>query len=148
MLYLIFCYLVAKSCPTLGLKFASLLCQWDFPGKNTGVGCYFLLQGIFLTQGSNPHLLHWLADSLPLSRLGSSCYTSLHSKWQSQQPLCSIFFSQFTTLSLHGINLLCPFLYHKSETRELTNEMSPICQFVNMRYIQTVYLLMERQCMK
>ena len=24
-----------------------LLCPWDFPGKNTGVGCYFLLQGIF-----------------------------------------------------------------------------------------------------
>ena len=29
----------------------------DFPGKNTGVGCHFQLQGIFLTQGSNPHLL-------------------------------------------------------------------------------------------
>ena len=29
----------------------------DSPGKNTGVGCCFLLQGIFLTQGSNPHLL-------------------------------------------------------------------------------------------
>ena len=26
---------------------ARLLCPWDFPGKNTGVGCYFLLQGIF-----------------------------------------------------------------------------------------------------
>ena len=29
---------------------------WDFPGKNTGVGCHFLLQGIFLTQGSTPGL--------------------------------------------------------------------------------------------
>ena len=35
-----------------------LLCPWDFPGKSTGVGCHFLLQGIFLTQGSNPGLLH------------------------------------------------------------------------------------------
>ena len=35
-----------------------LLCPWDSPGKNTGVGCHFLLQGIFLTQGLNPHLLH------------------------------------------------------------------------------------------
>ena len=36
---------------------ARLLCPWDFPGKNTGVGSHFLLQRIFLTQGSNPHLL-------------------------------------------------------------------------------------------
>ena len=38
--------------------FASLLCPWNSPGKNTGVGCHFLLQGNFLTQGSNPGLLH------------------------------------------------------------------------------------------
>ena len=31
---------------------------WDFPGKNTGVGCHFLLQGIFPTQGLNPGLPH------------------------------------------------------------------------------------------
>jgi len=31
-----------------------LLCPWNFPGKNTGVGCHFLLQGIFLTQWSEP----------------------------------------------------------------------------------------------
>ena len=42
------------------------------PGKNTGVCCHFLLQRIFLTQGSNPCLLHWQADSLPLSHLGST----------------------------------------------------------------------------
>ena len=34
-----------------------LLCPWDSPGKDTGVGCHFLLQGIFPTQGSNPRLL-------------------------------------------------------------------------------------------
>ena len=32
------------------------------------MGCYFLVQ-IFLTLGSNPHLLHWQADLLPLSAL-------------------------------------------------------------------------------
>ena len=36
---------------------ARLLCPWVFPGKDTGVGCLFLLQGIFLTQGQNPGLL-------------------------------------------------------------------------------------------
>ena len=35
-----------------------LLCPWDFLGKNIGVGCHFLLQGILLTEGSHPHLLH------------------------------------------------------------------------------------------
>ena len=36
------------------LQPTSLLCLWDFPGKDTGVGCHFLRQGIFLTQGLNP----------------------------------------------------------------------------------------------
>ena len=35
-----------------------LLCPWDSPGKNTGVGCHALLQGVFPTQGWNSHLLH------------------------------------------------------------------------------------------
>ena len=45
------------------------------PGKNTAVGCHFLLQGFFPTQGLNPclwHLLHWQADSLPLAPPGKS----------------------------------------------------------------------------
>ena len=53
--------LVAQSHPTLCKLWSvatRLLCPWDFPGKNTGVGCHFLLQGIFPTQGSNPGLLH------------------------------------------------------------------------------------------
>ena len=40
---------------------------WNFPGKNTGVGCHLLLQGIFPTQGLNPSfllLLHWQVASL------------------------------------------------------------------------------------
>ena len=39
--------------------------------KDTGVGSYFLLQGVFLTQGSNPGLLPWQVDSVPLRYLGS-----------------------------------------------------------------------------
>ena len=53
------CSLVTKSCPTVTLwtiaHQASL--SMGFSGKNTEVGCLFLLQGIFPTQGSNPHLL-------------------------------------------------------------------------------------------
>ena len=49
-----------------------LLCPRDYPGKDTGVGYHFFLQGIFQTQGSNTHLLHilhWQGDSLPLNHL-------------------------------------------------------------------------------
>jgi len=52
-----------------------LPCPWDSPGKNTGVGCHDLLNGIFLTQESNWHLsslLHWQAGSLPLVPPGKS----------------------------------------------------------------------------
>ena len=50
-----------------------LLCPWDFQGKITGVGCLFLLQGIFPTEGLNLGLLHLFnlqVDSLPLAPLG------------------------------------------------------------------------------
>ena len=56
-----------------GLQPSRLLCPWDFPGRNTGVGYHSLLQGIFPTQGLNlgfPRLLHWQAGSLPLCHLG------------------------------------------------------------------------------
>jgi len=48
------------------------------PGKNTGVGCHALLQGIFPTQGSNPglrhcrrilyHLSHWMYTELQINK--------------------------------------------------------------------------------
>ena len=50
-----------------GLQPARLLCPRNFPGKNMGVGCHSFLQGIFLIHGVNLCLLHWQADSLPLS---------------------------------------------------------------------------------
>ena len=51
-----------------GLQPVRLLCPWDFPGKNTGMGCHFLLQGIFPTQGLNlglPHCRQMLLPSEP-----------------------------------------------------------------------------------
>ena len=51
-------YLVmSKSLQSHGLQPTRLLCLWNLSGKNTGVVCHFLLQRIFLTQGSNPCLL-------------------------------------------------------------------------------------------
>ena len=56
-----------------GLQPTRLLYPWDFPGKDTGVGCHFLLQGIFPTQGSNPGLLHCRQILYWLSYKGSPC---------------------------------------------------------------------------
>ena len=65
------CYcLVAKLCPAFAIPGTVALqvsLSMGFPDKITGVGCHFLLQEVFLTQGSNPCLLHWQAGSLPLS---------------------------------------------------------------------------------
>ena len=61
-----------------GLEAARLLCPWDFPGQNTVVGCHFLLQGIFLTQGSN-----LCTDSLPLRCLGISLHNLNEANWKS-----------------------------------------------------------------
>ena len=62
---------MSNSLQPQGLQPARLLCPWDFPGKNTGVGCHFLLQGIFPTQGSNPGLPHCRQTLYCLSHQGS-----------------------------------------------------------------------------
>ena len=80
------CYVCAQSCRTLCNPMdCSLAVAMDCspagssvhgisPGKNTGVGCHFQLQGVFLTQGLNPRLLHllqWQTDSFPLCHPGN-----------------------------------------------------------------------------
>ena len=69
----------------MSLQLCPALC--DSLGKNTGVGFHTLLQEIFLTQGSNPHLfhlLHWQVSSLPLAppEVSKSC-TGVDWKWAS-----------------------------------------------------------------
>ena len=61
--------LVIKSCLTLVTSW--LFCPWDSPGKNTGVSCHFLLQGIFLTQELNLGLQHCRQILYQLSYKGS-----------------------------------------------------------------------------
>ena len=50
--------------------------------------CHFLLQGIFLTQGLSPHLLHWQVDSLPLCHLVTLCI--FHHSWKKNEERGSI----------------------------------------------------------
>ena len=69
-----------QSCPTLcnpmNCSSRGYSVHGDSPGKNTGVGCHALLQGIFLTQGSNLHILHLLLQvcSSPLMLPGKPTY--------------------------------------------------------------------------
>ena len=76
-----FCCLVAQSCLTLcnpldcSLPASSV--HGMFSSKNTGMGCCFLLQGIFPSQGSNPCLLYYRQILLPAESWGSPCI-SLH----------------------------------------------------------------------
>ena len=59
--------------PSHGLQPACLLCPWDFSSKNSGVGCHFLLQGIFPTQGSNLHLFCTGRQECRSMRLPNCC---------------------------------------------------------------------------
>ena len=64
------CLAVSNSLWPYGLYPTRLLCPWDFPGKNTGASCHFLLQGIFQTQGSNSGLPYCRQTLYPLSQEG------------------------------------------------------------------------------
>ena len=81
--------LVAQSCLTLCDPMDySLTCssvQRDSPGKNTGVGCHALFQGIFPTQGSNPGILHCRWILYCLSHQGSPLKIKLSWKWTNRK---------------------------------------------------------------
>ena len=64
------CSVMSNSLQPCGLQHSRLLSPLGSPIKNPGVGCHALLQGIFLTQGSNLCLLHWQVDSLPTAPAG------------------------------------------------------------------------------
>ena len=73
-----------------GLQPASLLCPWNCPGKNTGAGCHSLLQGIFLTQGSNSQLLNCRQILYSLNHQGSQLQTFVHTKTCIHICCCSV----------------------------------------------------------
>ena len=66
-----------------------LLCPWDSPGKNTGGGCHFLLQGMFLTQGLNSCLLlgrqilyHWTTGEAPIYHPCEQWFSAKAEAWR------------------------------------------------------------------
>ena len=70
--------LFAQLCLTLCNFMDRLLCPWDLPGKNTGMGSHSLLQDIFLIQGSNLGFLHCRQMLYHLRHQGSPRYVQLY----------------------------------------------------------------------
>ena len=83
----------------------------ESPGRDTGVGCHVLLQGVLPAQGLTPHLLHWQADSLPPSPLGSPpCSLAPHLMWVESTHLGRLarllnFLSQYSGPRVHKSRL-------------------------------------------
>ena len=130
------CCLFAKSCPTLlqpqGLQPTRFLCPWDFPGKNTGVVCHFLLQGIFPTQGSNQGLLHCRHIVYQLSYQGSCQFSIMDRKKTKQKQKTSketedlnnpmsqpdLIDIQNTLANNNRIHILLKYTWNTSQNRE------------------------------
>jgi len=107
---------------------AGLLCPWDFPDKNTGMGCYFLLQGIFPTQGLNPPLL-WLLHCRQIFYHWAT--------WEAQH-LCNI--SQCSVCFLY-------FIFYNLNQKRKENKTKPCVgslqgMFIFLFYLQFLELLL------
>ena len=78
---------------------ARLLCPWDYPGKNTGVGCHALLRGILPTQGLKPYV-SCIGRHLPLAAPG--------------KPFLSAYYVATTVLFITGIFIVAVGRHHLS----------------------------------
>ena len=89
-----------------------LLCPWNSPGKNTGAGSHFLLQGIIPTQGSNSCLPHGRQILYHLSHQETPTYIIKVCKYYIPFYNIAMFALEFVKISL--INIICkdvPFLF-------------------------------------
>ena len=111
------CSLVSNSLQPHRLEPTRLLGPWDYSGKNTAVGYHFLLQGIFPTQESNLYpqwLLHWHADSLPLS------HWEAHYSQQPKENNPNIHYP-FHTMEYYSV------IKRKESTNTCYNKMKTLC---------------------
>ena len=126
-------------------KPARLLYLWDFSDNNTGVGCHFLLQGIFPTQGLNLCLLHWQADSLPLSHQGSPDLTFCQHKLQIIFYVLHTFSSQLQWLdiAISVVELLKNFLGIYQTSVSIQGELISTSHNVVQREIKALTLALK-----
>ena len=115
-------HVCAWSCPILWdptLYTVRLPWPWNFPGKKTGVGCHFLLQGIFLTQGSNSHLFESpaLADG----------FCTTNATWKASFLLSQYSYANFLMSSLAFVGESKRTTLRWSEATDLERLLCNIC---------------------
>ena len=137
---------LSDSLQSHGLSPTRLFCPWNSPGKNTGVGCRFLLQGIFPTWGSNPGLLYLLLSRQILSRwaigearlssersnivsLGITSYSAIH-------PIFLKFFASESAVLY--ILQSSPHLPPQPQAYPLLNSVYFTCQFL-LGFLKDLY---------
>ena len=98
---------VSNSLRPHGLGLARLFCPWDSSGKNTGVGCHFLLQKSFPTQGSNPDLQHCRQTLYHLSHQGGS-RKERNNKDEEHRKTCQTFFKSLRNGKLSALCFCMP----------------------------------------
>ena len=155
------CSVVSDSLWFHGLQPARLLCRWDSPGKNTGVGSHALLQGIFPIQGSNLGLPHCRRILYCLSHKGSIINNILLYTIQGIKNLslpycyCSAPLSSTISLSLPN---LCPLSWQYYPT--ISSSAAPFSSALNLFQHQGLFqwasyshqvakvleLLLQHQC--
>ena len=100
------CCFIPKSCPTfcdpMDCSPPLSFCPWDFPGKNTGIGCHFFLQGIFLTrdQTHSSCISRWLFTTEPPGKPMYVINTYLINNWSVYKFSRNFLRTSFLTLSL------------------------------------------------
>ena len=138
--FLSFIYSMYKLPP--GLYPAKLLCPWNSPGKNTGLGCHSLLQGIFPTQGSNAGLLHCRQILYQLSHKGSPRILELvaypfpsgSSRSRNRTGVSCTAGRFFTNWAIReALNCGLPFQYFMEFKYNLSFASFPVCSFRVLR---------------
>ena len=137
---------VVQSCPTLqchGLWPTRFFCLWKFSGKNTRVGCHFLLHGTFPIKESKLHLLHWQVNSLPRCQIFKSNDEKTAIHLPSRAVLSrTVVSDSLRPHRLQPARLLHPWEFSRQEYWSgLPFPLPMYCHIYRLLYIQVKYFL-------